>query len=117
MGWLCHRARVPHRSGSGISLPADPTRRGIVAALATHPIRPSTLPSRLRLSRPALSRQLGLLEEAGLIDRHSVPGDGRAVLYTINPRRHGAITAWLAGTEVGLAGIKQSRRTGGSLGS
>jgi DNA-binding MarR family transcriptional regulator len=54
------------------------------------------------MSRPALSRQLRLLEEAELVDRHEIPGDGRAILYTINPGRHGAITAWLAGTDVGL---------------
>ena len=56
------------------------------------------------MSPPAIVRQMRLLEDAGLIARHEVPGDGRGVLYTINPRRHGAITAWLAGTEVGIAG-------------
>jgi DNA-binding MarR family transcriptional regulator len=64
------------------------------------PHRPSRLAAKLGLSRPAITRQLRLLAEAGLIWAHDEPGDGRAVLYTIDPRRHGAITAWLAGTEV-----------------
>ena len=98
-----HRAGMPRRNGAGIALLADPTRRRIVAAIALRPQRPSRLAGALGLSRPALARQLGLLEEAGLVDRHVVPGDGRARLYTINPWMHGPITAWLAGTEIGLA--------------
>jgi len=99
-----HAARMPHRSGAWIALLADPTRRRIIAALAMAPRRPSRLAEELGLSRPAIARQLRLLEVATLIVAHDdLPGDGRAVLYTINPRRHGAITAWLAGTEVGLA--------------
>jgi len=31
---LTHRWRMPRRNGSGIALLADPTRRGIIAALA-----------------------------------------------------------------------------------
>jgi predicted transcriptional regulator len=93
---------MPQRNGSGIALLADPTRRAIIAALALKPHRPSRLATHLGLSRPAIARQLRLLEEAGLVWGHEVPGDGRAILYTIHPRRHGAITAWLAGTEVGL---------------
>ncbi|MDQ3129105.1 MAG: winged helix-turn-helix domain-containing protein [Chloroflexota bacterium] len=89
------------RNGSGVALLADPTRRRIVATLAMRPHRPSRLARALSLSRPAIARQLRLLEDAGLVDRHDVPGDGRGVLYTISPRRHGAITAWLAGTDVG----------------
>jgi predicted transcriptional regulator len=96
---------MPHRSGAGIALLADPTRRRIIAALAIGPRRPSGLADELGLSRPAIARQLRLLEVAALIVGHDdLPGDGRAVLYTINPRRHGAITAWLAGTEVGIVG-------------
>ena len=93
---------MPLRNGFRIALLADPTLRRIVAALALRPQRPSRLAAHLGLSRPAISRQLHLLEEAGLVWGHEEPGDGRAVLYTINPRRHGAITAWLAGTEVGV---------------
>ncbi len=93
---------MPKRNGSGIALLADPTRRGIIAALAVRPQQPSRLAAQLGLSRPAIARQLRLLEAAELIWGHDVPGDRRAVWYTINPRRQGEITAWLDGTEVGL---------------
>lgn len=82
---------------------ADPTRRRIIATLAIGPRRPSRLATELELSPQAIARQMRQLEEAGLIVGHRLPRDGRAVLYAINPRRHGAITAWLAGTEVGLS--------------
>jgi hypothetical protein len=72
----------------------------------------------LELSRFTVSRHLRLLRDAGLVVDHRLVGDGRGVLYTINVRRHGAITAWLAGTDVpgmldpaAAAGIPPGRRT------
>lgn len=38
--------------------------------------------------------------EAGLIRATRSHVDGRTILYGINPRSHGLITAWLAGTQV-----------------
>jgi DNA-binding transcriptional ArsR family regulator len=92
---------MPRRNGAGIDLLADPTRRRIIALLAVHPLRPSTIATELGLSRPAVSRQLRLLREAGLIVARRSRVDGRSVLYGIHPSRHGSITAWLAGTGVG----------------
>ena len=92
---------MPHRNGSGIALLADPTRRRLIAALAIRPARPSVLADWLDLSRFVVSRQLRLMSDAGLVVGHKLVVDGRGVLYTINPRSHGAITAWLAGTDVG----------------
>lgn len=73
-----------------------------MAMVAIRPRRPSRLAADLGLSRPAIARQLRLLADAGLIEGHRVVADGRGVLYLIDPRRHGQITAWLAGTEIGL---------------
>jgi DNA-binding transcriptional ArsR family regulator len=108
---------MPHRNGAGIALLADPTRRRLIAALAIRPAQPSTLADLLELSRFTVSRQLRLLRDAGLVVDHRLLSDGRGVLYTINARRHGAITAWLAGTDVGAtidpaaaAGIPLGRR-------
>jgi DNA-binding transcriptional ArsR family regulator len=108
---------MPHRNGTGIALLADPTRRRLIAALAIRPAQPSTLADLLELSRFTVSRQLRLLREAGLVVDHRSVTDGRGLLYTLNPRRHGAITAWLAGTDVGrtidpaaAAGIPPGRR-------
>jgi DNA-binding transcriptional ArsR family regulator len=92
---------MPRRNGPGIELLADPTRRRIVAILAVRPHRSSAIASRIGRSRPATSRQLQLLVEAGLIRASRSRIDGRAVVYGINPSNHGPITAWLAGTDVG----------------
>jgi DNA-binding transcriptional ArsR family regulator len=92
---------MPKRNGLGIELLADPTRRRIIALLAIRARRPSILAQELGLSRPATSRQLRLLEDAGLIRAFRTVADGRLVLYGIERRQHGQITAWLAGTEIG----------------
>ncbi len=56
----------------------------------------------LGLSRPAVSRQLRLLREAGLIEWRAYSGDRRAISYHLARERLAPIIAWLAGTEVGL---------------
>lgn len=92
---------MPGRRGEGIALLADPTRRRIIALLAVNPLQPSVIASRIGLSRPATSRQLRLLRDAGLVRRLRFRVDGRSTLYDIEPRSLGPITAWLAGTDVG----------------
>jgi DNA-binding transcriptional ArsR family regulator len=91
---------MPRRNGLGIALLADPTRRRIIALLAVRPWRPSMLAAELGLGRPATTRQLRLLEQAGLIRSTRSLADGRVILYCIERRQHGPITAWLAGTEI-----------------
>jgi DNA-binding transcriptional ArsR family regulator len=92
---------MPRRNGQGIELLADPTRRRIIALVAVRPLRPSTIATEISLSRPAVSRQLRLLEEARLVQAMRSRVDRRSVLYGIDPSRQGSITAWLAGTGVG----------------
>jgi DNA-binding transcriptional ArsR family regulator len=92
---------MPKRNGLGIELLADPTRRRLIALLAISPCRPTTLARELGLSRPATTRQLGLLREAGFVQVGRSRADGRVRLYSLASRRHGVITAWLAGTEIG----------------
>jgi DNA-binding MarR family transcriptional regulator len=94
---------MPRRNGEGIELLADPTRRRIVALLALNIGRPSKIAKEIGLSRPATSRQLRLLQKAGLISRRQGYADRRQALYFIEPRRLGQITAWLAGMEIGRA--------------
>lgn len=54
----------------------------------------------MRLSRPATTRRRHLLRDAGLVKSMRSYADGRAVLFAIDPRAHGPITAWLAGVEL-----------------
>jgi DNA-binding transcriptional ArsR family regulator len=91
---------MPKRNGPGIELLADPTRRQIIGALAIGPRRPTSLAKQIGLSRPATTRHLLLLRDAGLVRTMPSYLDRRAVLYAIDPRSHGPITAWLAGPEI-----------------
>jgi DNA-binding MarR family transcriptional regulator len=83
---------MPKRNGLGIDLLADPTRRRLIAALAVSPRRPSSLAAELHLSRPATTRQLHILLEAGLIEVSKSRFDRRVRLYRIDARSHGRIT-------------------------
>jgi len=93
---------MPKRNGAGIALLADPTRRRIITLLAQHPRRPKMLAMELGLSFPAVSGQLALLCEAGLVRRLPTLADARGVLCFVEPDAQGRIIAWLAGTEVGI---------------
>jgi DNA-binding transcriptional ArsR family regulator len=94
---------MPRRNGTGIDLLADPTRRRIVSLLALGIGQPSKIAVELGVSRPAVSRQLRLLRQAGLITVRKGYLDHRKLIYFIEPKRLGQIAAWLAGTEVGRA--------------
>jgi DNA-binding transcriptional ArsR family regulator len=92
---------MPKRNGQGIDLLADPTRRGIVALIALGVFQPSKIAREMGLSRPATSRQLRILVRAKLVMARRDMIDGRRRNYYLEWRKHGQITAWLAGTEVG----------------
>jgi DNA-binding transcriptional ArsR family regulator len=93
---------MPKRNGPGIELLADSTRRRIVTLLAVQPMRPSVIAQELGLSRPATSRQLRLLEDAGLVRGWNSMMDGRGMVYAIDPGALCPIIAWLAGTWTGV---------------
>jgi DNA-binding transcriptional ArsR family regulator len=61
---------------------ADPTRRGILAALASGgPATATDLASRLPITRQAIAKHLTLLAEAGLVTAE--PGERRRVRYRL----------------------------------
>jgi DNA-binding MarR family transcriptional regulator len=91
---------------------ADETRRTIVAFLAIRPRHPSELAFELGLSRPAVSRQLRLLADAGLVRPARSLTDRRGIVYSLDPMELGRITAWLAGTGLGLEESLLSRWLG-----
>ena len=61
---------------------ADPVRLAIVEALAAEPASVAVLADRFPISRPAVSRHLKLLKEAGLVDSIS---DGTRRIYRVRP--------------------------------
>lgn len=61
---------------------ADPTRRGILAALATDgPSTVTELATRLPITRQAVAKHLALLADAGLVTPE--PGERRRVRYRL----------------------------------
>lgn len=62
---------------------ADPTRRGILAALAARgPATATDLAARLPISRQAIAKHLALLAEAGLVVAE--PGERRRIRYRLD---------------------------------
>lgn len=61
---------------------ADPTRRSILAALASDgPSTATDLTDRLPITRQAISKHLGLLADAGLVTAE--PGERRRIRYRL----------------------------------
>jgi DNA-binding transcriptional ArsR family regulator len=72
---------------------ADPTRREIVALLAGGEQAAGELAGRFPVSRPAISRHLRVLREAGLV---RVRVDGQRRVYALDPGPLSELDAWLA---------------------
>ncbi len=73
---------------------ADPIRRGILARLSTGGEGPVTaLAKPFRISAPAISRHLRVLEEARLIDRRR---EGRIHLIRLRPAGLKPAQDWMA---------------------
>jgi DNA-binding transcriptional ArsR family regulator len=104
---------VTRRTGAGIALLADDTRRLIVGLVGLRPRRPWELAEELGLSRPAVSRQLSILARAGLVRIVPSRVDRRGRLVLLDPASQGRILAWLAGTDLGLEEALVSRHARG----
>jgi DNA-binding transcriptional ArsR family regulator len=72
---------------------ADPTRRAILARLTTGEANVAELAAPFRMSQPAVSRHLKVLEQAGLISRHR-RATARLSRLEAEPLREA--TVWLA---------------------
>ncbi|HUG31204.1 MAG TPA: metalloregulator ArsR/SmtB family transcription factor [Candidatus Limnocylindria bacterium] len=95
---------MPLRAAEGIEVLADPTRRRIIALLAARVWHPADIATAIGLSRPAVSRQLRLLIESGLVRWRWSVIDGRSRDYFIDPAMREPIIAWLAGVD--LRGVR-----------
>ena len=71
---------------------ADPTRRELVTLLARGELSAGELAERFPVSRPAISRHLRVLREAGLV---RVRREGRRRLYALDPRPLRELDDWL----------------------
>ena len=71
---------------------ADPARREVLTALAGGDLSAGEVAALFPVSRPAVSRHLRVLREAGLVRDELV---GRRRLYRLDPDGLAPITAWL----------------------
>jgi DNA-binding transcriptional ArsR family regulator len=71
---------------------ADPTRRQLLALLRGGELPAGELAGRFALSRPAVSRHLRVLREAGLVSSRV---EGRRRLYALDPRPLRELDDWL----------------------
>ena len=72
---------------------ADPNRRRIIAALAEGPMAVHEISDRFPISRPAISKHLRLLGEAGLVAHRP---RGKENVYALDPAPFGEIADWLS---------------------
>jgi DNA-binding transcriptional ArsR family regulator len=82
----------PRRSGSVFAAVADPTRRAILGALRRRRLSAGEIAERFPISRPAVSRHLRVLRQAGLV---SETRQARSRIYALNPAPLAEVDRWL----------------------
>ena len=73
---------------------ADPTRRAILTLLVEREAAVEEIAERFPMSRPAVSKHLRVLHEAGLVRRQA---SGRMNLYRAEAEPLGEVMQWLQG--------------------
>jgi len=73
---------------------ADPTRRRLLELVRDREVPAGELASAFPVSRPAVSRHLRVLREAGLVRERR---EGRLRLYRADPAPLGELREWLEG--------------------
>jgi DNA-binding transcriptional ArsR family regulator len=75
---------------------SDPTRRKLVQRLASRgPTRAGELANGFSISRPGVTKHLGVLVDAGLVD---VEKAGRMMMYRLSPKGIDPVRKWIAET-------------------
>jgi len=70
----------------------DATRREILLKLLDGPAPVYTIAEQFNVTRPAISKHLKVLKDAGLVQQEKV---GREILYHVDPRALAEVRAWL----------------------
>jgi DNA-binding transcriptional ArsR family regulator len=78
---------------------ADPARLAAVRLLRKKPLRSSDVAAALSLSRPLMSRHLGILRRAGLVEEKSEDDDARVRMYRLRPEPFAELRSWLDDVE------------------
>ena len=81
------------RGGNAFGAVADATRRDILDALRRENLAAGEIAARFPVSRPAISRHLRILRQAGLV-REARQGQSR--IYSLDPRPLAQIDSWIS---------------------
>jgi len=84
--------QATHRLDAVFAALADPTRRAILARLASGQASVTELAEPFAMSQPAISKHLKVLERAGLISRSR---DAQRRPRKLEPKPLAAVTDWL----------------------
>jgi len=87
-----YRRTAPDRLDATFAALADPTRRAILARLATGEASVMELAAPFDMSQPAVSKHLKVLERAGLVSRGR---DAQRRPRRLEPRPLAEVTGWL----------------------
>jgi DNA-binding transcriptional ArsR family regulator len=93
--WLCNHMvmyRAADRLDATFAALADPTRRAILARLATGQATVNELAEPFDMTQPAISKHLKVLERAGLISRNR---DAQRRPSRLQPKPLAEASAWL----------------------
>jgi DNA-binding transcriptional ArsR family regulator len=115
---MCYAYRV-----DALAALADPVRREIVELLARGEVAAGDLAGRFPVSRPAVSRHLRVLREAGLV---TVRAEGKRRLYALDPAPLRELDEWLGtyrdlwasrldALDTEIARGRRARRNGGPV--
>ncbi|ORA26021.1 ArsR/SmtB family transcription factor [Mycobacterium aquaticum] len=74
---------------------ADPVRRRILLLLRGRPLPAGEVAAQFGISRPAVSRHLRVLREAGLVEVDADSSDGRERTYRLRLEALGEVDSWL----------------------
>jgi len=73
---------------------ADPTRRAILGALSARPLAVHEIAERFEISRPAISKHLRVLGDAGLVVARRA---GKENVYELQREAFAPVAEWLSG--------------------
>ena len=79
---------------------ADPARLAVIGLLRKQPLRSGEIARQLELSRPQISKHLGILRRAGLVEETGLPDDARARIYQLRAAPFRDVRGWLEEVEV-----------------
>ncbi|OQP58880.1 ArsR/SmtB family transcription factor [Niastella populi] len=71
---------------------ADPTRRQIIDLISSKPMNLKTIADHFDISRPAISQQVKILHECGLLE---IKREGRETFCSIRPNEFKKIADWV----------------------